>query len=1350
MPRLSLFFLLFLLSLSPLSAESPSSQWDSLWPQPSPEARPYCRWWWLGSAVDKENLAYLLEEYAKAGIGGLEITPIYGVQGNEENDIPFLSPKWMDMLKFINQKASMLGLSIDMNTGTGWPFGGPEVTPEDAASKAVLDKDGKLTVGKTKQMVKRAAPGGEGLVIDHFNKGAVDRYLSRFTKAFEENGVAYPHNFFNDSYEVYGADWTPALFEEFKKRRGYDLEPYTEHLFPTPSATQLKTEKAEKVKEAKKAEGIEQSARIISYYRQTLGELLLENFTETWTAWAHSHGTKTRNQAHGSPGNLIDIYAAVDIPECEGFGLSSFGIDGLRKDSLIRKNDADLSMLKYASSAAHITGKNLVSAEAFTWLTEHFRTSLSQCKPEIDLFMTAGVNHLYMHGTCYSPKEAPWPGWKFYASVDMSPTNTIWRDAPEMFKYITRCQSFMQYGKPDNDFLVYLPIYDMWNEAPMPPKGDALLLFDIHKMSRLAPRFIASINSLIRQGYDCDYISDKFIRTLSVRDNEDVREAPKRHTLITEGGTEYKALIVPAVKLMPHDVLQKLLTLARQGADIVFLDNYPEDVPGFANLEARRNDFQAALAEIKQSTHTSIDSLNVMPEEMKSRFHLSAIRRRNDTGHHYFISALKSGGISDWVTLSVKAETAQLFNPMTGDVKRALTRQQDGSTQVFLQLSSGESCILQTFESKDCKEAPPAPVSEVSASDSPLYLSTGWRLNIPSLSKTYDTDAPRSWTTLNDELLNSFSGTGTYTVQFTLPTGHARSEAILHLGDVRESARVMLNGKYVAILWAVPYDVNITNCLHPGKNTLTVEVTNLPANRIAALDREGVKWRNFKEINIVDINYKKTTYAHWQPMESGLNSTPYITFHPTPVTINADHTLQTVEGWGVSLCWWAKEAGTWDEKTLDQAIDWLVSPDGLNYNVFRYNIPGGDDPRHKNCRPHHMKGDKGLRAEMKGFKTYPDSPYDWSADEAQIKVLRKIIARCKHYGKQPIIEAFANTPPWWMTVSGCCSGAEKPADTNLRTDCYDSFAQYLVDVCRHFRDAEGIEFHSLDPFNEPNTDYWRRGGNQEGCGFLPADQVLFISKHLAPLLSQSGLKTIISASDDTNEEKSLETFEHYARNKDAMNAITQWNTHSYAYTPSAEKGLSQNDNRAILRDKVKASGKSLWMSETGAGGRGIMGNLGLAQMLFNDMRHLQPTVWCDWQFIDSGDQWCLLTCSGNVDRYLPPIKRSKNYYVRAQITQYITPGYRIVETSNDNVLAATSPDGNTIVVCLINRSPHPAAYSLNIPVCDTNKTLETTATITSSRQNMEEFPIDNLNNISLPPRSIVSIKMNKVGATNGS
>lgn len=892
------------------------------WPNAKTEARPAARWWWMGSAVDSANLTRNLELYAAAGMGTLEITPIYGVQNNEAHDIKFLSPQWMGMLGHTESEAARLGMEIDMNTGTGWPFGGPEVSIEDAACRLFVSEyrlkggerlehpievnapkqrpyvrlerlmafrlkngikedkgsadsydrcidltaqvaDGRLNwkapngewrliaafCGKTLQKVKRAAPGGEGYVVNHFSARAVQKYLSRFNRAFERSGTAYPHNLFNDSYEVYEADWTERLFDEFLASRGYKLE---EHL-------------PEFLSEGPRTDAVR---RIVSDYRETLGELLLNNFTRQWTEWAHRHHSQTRNQAHGSPGNLIDFYATVDVPECEGFGLSDFHIRGLRHDSLTRSNDSDLSMLKYASSGAHIANKPLTSSETFTWLTEHFRTSLSQCKPDIDLMFVSGVNHIFFHGTTYSPAEAAWPGWKFYATVDMSPTNNIWRDAPAFFSYITRCQSFLQWGKPDNDFLVYLPVYDMWDEQ----KG-RLLMFDIHSMARRAPRFIEAVRRINNAGYDMDYISDNFIRTASCHDGR----------IITSGGASYPALIVPGVRLMPVDVLEKLLNLAEEGATIVFLGQYPEDVPGYANLEARRAAFRAILYKVKDGSTrkgrilfgtdyaATLVQTDVRPEPMKADFSLSCIRRANDDGHHYFISALTGHDTNDWVPLAVEARSAMFYNPMDGTSGKANIRQVNGHPEVYLQLASGQSVILRTFANADI-DAPTWPYLQPAQMPAIDLSAAKWSFRFvesaPEASQVPDTVSLGSWTGLSFNEASTTMGAACYTTTFDLDA--IADGYILDLGDVRESARVRVNGQEVATLWAVPFRCAIGKYLRPGKNTLEVEVTNLPANRIADMDRRGVKWRIFKDINMATLGYKKGDYAGWEPMESGL------------------------------------------------------------------------------------------------------------------------------------------------------------------------------------------------------------------------------------------------------------------------------------------------------------------------------------------------------------------------------------------------------------------------------------------------------------------------------------------------
>lgn len=831
------------------------------WPEAKKEAKPYTRWWWLGSAVDEAGLEYNMSEYHRAGIGGVEITPIYGVEGNDNNEIPYLSSSWMKMLGYTQKLGLRYDMDVEMANGTGWPFGGPEVSLDEAACKLQAPFNA-VTIGRTKQKVKRAAPGGEGFVIDHFDKDAVARYLEKFDKAFRDNSTTFPPMFFNDSYEVYGADWTPTFVDEFKRRRGYDIRDYWDEFI--------------KVSEQKEAhDTISRGALVLSDYRETLGELLLENFTRQWTSWAHSHNALTRNQAHGSPANLIDIYSAVDIPECEGFGLSDFGIKGLRVDAgYTKKNDSDISMLKYASSAAHISGKRLTSSETFTWLTEHFRTSLSQCKPDFDLMMVAGVNHCYFHGSCYSPQNAEWPGWRFYASVDMSPNNNWWDDLPAFTKYIERVQSVLQYGEPDNDVLVYLPYYDMIFEQP-----GRLLQFDIHSMAKKAPNFIKSITGIISSGYDCDYISDNYLQKTTY-------DASSR-SLTTDGKNSYSAIVVPNVRFMPLETIEHLVQLASKGANIIVQGDYPRCVPGLGR-QGQQKQFKDVVARLRSLTSgkTLANSSFLSPEPMRTDLGLSVIRRAVPEGHYYFISNLQKEDVCATVRLGKPARSAYFFNPMNGKITRGrLSHDENGNPQLLVQLYSGESVILLTTtrENDYADVAPHKYYSEdlsgaVEISDMKMTF-TKVDGNAPEkksiFSSIRDLSGRKSfdWTQFGVPELSSIMGTAKYTFSFLIKEGSGTSQSyILDLGDVRESARVSVNGKDVATLFAVPYKVDISEYIKSGRNNVEVEVSNLPANRIAKLDKDGVKWRKFKEINVVDLNYKNTLYDSWTPMPSGLCS----------------------------------------------------------------------------------------------------------------------------------------------------------------------------------------------------------------------------------------------------------------------------------------------------------------------------------------------------------------------------------------------------------------------------------------------------------------------------------------------
>ncbi len=900
-------------SKDPLSTE---------WYEIEQEHRPYLRWWWLGSAVDREGLTYNLEEFAAKGFGGVEITPIYGVQGNEANDLEYLSPEWLEMLRHAQAEGKRLGVAIDMNNGTGWPFGGPQITEEHAAQKFFIERypitaeGGEMTLplavsdpkqasvaelvavqavkgeeridlmaqaseqtlrwtpptagrwtiyalfsGRTFQKVKRAAPGGAGLVMNHYDRAALDHYLDRFEEAFSASNTELPKVLFNDSYEVYGASWDAKLPAAFEAQHGYRLTDYLPELAGEGRA--------------------DTRARVVSDYRETLAALLLENFTEPWTEWAHRHGALTRNQAHGSPGNIIDIYAAVDIPECESYGRSEFDLPGLRHDSIRKPNDGTPAVLKFASSAAHLTGKKSVSAEALTWLTEHFRTSIAQCKPEIDQMFASGVNHLVFHGAPYSPKGAEFPAWRFYAAINMSPTAALWPDIEPLTTYIARCQSFLTAGEPDNDLLLYLPQYDIWHEQ----QGNPYLTFDIHKMDRTMPHIKRLMDEIVARGYDADYLSDRFLQSLRVKDG----------VLISEGGARYKALLIPSCRKMPLETLEKILELTRKGATVFFTGHYPEDLPGLGRLDQRER-FRALLKELPRRARFTVAEpftlgrgriftgekfhhccilADIYPESFKKEWGGTMIRRKNEVGgYNYFLAMLQNRQVNGWVELITDAESVVLFDPMTGRRGLAqLQRNERGRLCVRLQLKPGESILMKTFDHKVEVE----PWLYVNRTGKKQRLDRGWSISFPestpAIEQRFATDTLCDWTKLPDPRAQINRGVGRYEVRFTLDDPAKADEWLLDLGDVRESAVVWVNGHKAATCTTLPFEAYIGEWLVAGENLLQIDVRNLPSNAIAEMERQGVQWRIFKDANIASVTgQKRFSFGDWPTDPAGLNS----------------------------------------------------------------------------------------------------------------------------------------------------------------------------------------------------------------------------------------------------------------------------------------------------------------------------------------------------------------------------------------------------------------------------------------------------------------------------------------------
>lgn len=668
---LSQCLILFILSASGQAPE---------WPDSNREAKPWTRWWWPGNAVDKKNISRELKELADAGIGGVEITSIYGVKGEEHRFIDYLSPGFTEMIKFTIDEATRLGMGVDLPPGSGWRLGGSFVPEEKGMwslkmytyelnkgqvwekptelknatlasfvtadnetiiikpdSKFKAPENGSLYVADRQikgDMVKRASDGGKGRAIDTFNEEITTWYLNEFsTRLGIDDGLF--RCYFHDSFE-YTGDFTSHFTEEFNQRRGYNLAEYL-HILAGDSVDP------------------EMAERIHSDYRQTLGELVLESFIRPLTEWANDHGSLNRNQAHGSPGNVLDLYAACDIPETEIFGRTEPG-------------KVNVLVNKFASSAAHITGQQLVSAESFTWLEEHWTVTPADMIRATNRLLLSGVNHIIFHGTCYSPEDAEWPGWLFYASSQINNRNPLWPELPALFKYIERSQSILQEATPQNDILIYWPYYDVIAKegdrlffSLNIDKGDKASWFNDYPTAQLSRKIMDA-------GFSFDYISDRQLMNCTITDGN----------IITEGEASYKAIVIPETKYIPLETIMQLEKFISDGGIVFFSNSLPHSVPGINNFEER----QQKLNSLKQTLQSGnligpvielLAQAGISGERSIREKGFHYIRMKKDDEDWYLVMNCGEEAIDNWVDFNVPSQEYLLYNPERGTISKALS-----------------------------------------------------------------------------------------------------------------------------------------------------------------------------------------------------------------------------------------------------------------------------------------------------------------------------------------------------------------------------------------------------------------------------------------------------------------------------------------------------------------------------------------------------------------------------------------------------------------------------------------------------------------------------------------------------
>ena len=862
---ISMTHLYFMLLATTLFLLSACTNKEASWPESTNTAKPWTRWWWPGNAVDSTNLKREIDELAAVGIGGVEITPIYGVKGEEEKYIPFLSPEFTEMLEFTIKEAEKNGMQVDMPPGSGWRCGGPFVprekglwnleirkrkiqkgetfrpsfgdekiaavsfVPENGAIQVLRPgeqftaiSDGTVYAAlrvKSPNRVKRADEGGQGWAIDTFDKEITEWYLSEFWKRL---GIANGklRCFFHDSFE-YTGDFTPGFLQEFEKRRGYDLAQYLHVL-------------------AGDGEDAEIIERVKSDYRETLSDLVLESFIQPMTDWAHKHGSMNRNQAHGSPGNILDLYAACDIPETEIF-------------RTIEPGSMDVFVNKFASSAAHINGQKLVSSESFTWLKEHWTVTPGDMVRATNRFFLNGINHIFFHGTCYSPEEAEWPGWLFYASTQLNNRNPLWREMPALFQYIERSQSVLQKAQPETDLLVYWPWYDVAADT-----GKMFIHIGVNKDAAWFNNHpIAELSeNLMNKGYTFDYISDLQLLDCNVENNR----------IKTLDDAKYKAIVIPQAGYIPLKTMQKLVQFIDAGGKVYFDIALPKSVPGMHRLAERKAQLEELKTQIASNATIGEVSDLLLQDEIRGEesllengFHFLKMKLEDEVWYMIFNTGTKMKDTR--VELNTSAKTYVFLDPMTGEISLP----EQNKNIIWLQLEPEKSLFVKC--SGDRINAPLHVYQEKTGE--PAEIEGEWNVEFieggPELPDSFTSEKLESWTKQGGETTR-FAGTARYSVTFEWDE---KSKAVLNLGDVKDCARVKLNGKDYGVLLGPVFKCNVNN-LNTGENILEVEVTNVAANRIRDLDRRGVDWKKFYDINFVNIDYKPFDASDWEIRSAGL------------------------------------------------------------------------------------------------------------------------------------------------------------------------------------------------------------------------------------------------------------------------------------------------------------------------------------------------------------------------------------------------------------------------------------------------------------------------------------------------
>ncbi len=820
---------------------------------PPPDARPLVRWWWFGPAVVKPQLEREMLAMKAGGFGGFEIQPVYPMELDDPargiKNLPYMSPDFLDALSFVNRKAHENGLRVDMTLASGWPYGGPHIAVGQSAARlrmaavdlapgassvplpAVMNGEkllasfvgegsahnvdaarlalfegaqagnGRLAVkpapaarvvvyylaSRTGQQVKRAALGAEGFVLDHLSASAVQHHLATIAeplmKAF---GNQPPYAVFSDSLEVYGTDWTDDFLQEFQKRRGYDLKPHLPQIYS--------------------GQGMDAAAMRRDWVL-TQTELADERYLTPIDNWAKAHGTQFRSQTYGEPAVSMSSNRLVALPEGEGPQFRAF------------------SFTRLATSAGHVYGRPVISAETWTWLdSPAFSATPLDMKAEADRMLLQGVNQFVGHGWPYTPPGALEPGYAFYAAAVFNDHNPWWNVMPDVNGYMTRMSYLMRQGQPANDVAVFLPNDDV--AASLSP-GKVSLSAEMHKY--VTPQLTEQI---LDAGFNLDYVDAESVLAL---------------------GVKHPVLVLPNVTRMAPAVLAKLAEYVRSGGKLIAVGSRPSLAPGYVDAARLSPQVDAASRALFAAGAQLVPDAAALGRALKASYpadlRLSAaasdigfVHRKLADADIYFIANTSNHDVA--ASASFRGARAQVawLDPYSGKLTSA-------PAQPELKLAPYESRVLVFSDAPLGAAAAP----RLGAPSVLADLSREWSVRFPGIAKPVAMAALRSWT--EDEATRYFSGEAVYAKQVKLSAAQLKgSRVALDFGPgtalastpkvpagmramfespVREAAQVYVNGQRAGALWHPPYTLDVTAWLKPGANTLEIRVANLGLNTLA-------------------------------------------------------------------------------------------------------------------------------------------------------------------------------------------------------------------------------------------------------------------------------------------------------------------------------------------------------------------------------------------------------------------------------------------------------------------------------------------------------------------------------------